>query len=73
MKQHIAGTLATPDAAQDVSDQAHAAWRQHMDRHCRALLEEFLANPQFFSLERLIEATAGLLRSVEARRMSKEK
>lgn len=68
MKQHIAGTLATPDAAQGVSDQAHAAWRQHMDRHCRDCCEAFLKRPQFTTLERLIEATAGLLRSVEARR-----
>lgn len=73
MKQSIAGTDATPDQAQQVSDVAHEAWRDGADSWCRQMLEEFLQDPDSLGMERTQRAMKTVLRAVEARRRQSNK
>lgn len=69
--QFIAGTEATPDQAQQVSDEAHAKALEGMGRWCRKTLEDFLEEPDSLSMERTELAMKAVLRTVEARRRSR--
>ncbi len=66
--QFIAGETATPEQAQQVSDEAHAKALEGLRAWSRKCHDDFLEAPDGFLMERTELAMKAVLRAVEARR-----